>query len=85
MDKASAHGAGDCRFESCRDHLVLVTEVRPRGLRRPPDGLKGVARSVARDSTELSVSTQVWEFPGGAGNIRWSQEVARVTFLGSRM
>ena len=30
-------------------------------------------------------STQVWEFPGGAGNIRWSQEVARVTFLGSRM
>ena len=28
MDKASAHGAGDCRFESCRDHLVLVTEVR---------------------------------------------------------
>ena len=24
-------------------------------------------------------------FPGGAGNIRWSQEVARVTFLGSRM
>ena len=21
MDKASAHGAGDCRFESCRGHL----------------------------------------------------------------
>ena len=21
MDKASAHGAGDCRFESCRDHI----------------------------------------------------------------
>ena len=70
MDKASAHGAGDCRFESCRDHLVLVTEVRPRGLRRPPDGLKGVARSVARDSTELNMSTQVWEFPGTSAGAR---------------
>ena len=26
MDKASAYGAGDCRFESCRDHLALVQE-----------------------------------------------------------
>ena len=25
MDKASAYGAGDCRFESCRGHLVLPT------------------------------------------------------------
>lgn len=23
MDKASAYGAGDCRFESCRGHLLL--------------------------------------------------------------
>ena len=23
MDKASAYGAGDCRFESCRVHLML--------------------------------------------------------------
>ena len=28
MDKASAHGAGDCRFESCRGHdkLPATTE-----------------------------------------------------------
>ena len=25
MDKASAYGAGDCRFESCRGHFVHVT------------------------------------------------------------
>ena len=24
MDKASAHGAGDCRFESCQDHCSTV-------------------------------------------------------------
>ena len=24
MDKASAYGAGDCRFESCRGHLSDV-------------------------------------------------------------
>ena len=29
MDKASAYGAGDCRFESCRGHLVLHTQVLP--------------------------------------------------------
>ena len=23
MDKASAYGAGDCRFESCRGHLLM--------------------------------------------------------------
>ena len=23
MDKASAYGAGDCRFESCRGHYIL--------------------------------------------------------------
>ena len=23
MDKASAYGAGDCRFESCRGHLTV--------------------------------------------------------------
>ena len=23
MDKASAYGAGDCRFESCRGHLLI--------------------------------------------------------------
>ena len=26
MDKASAYGAGDCRFESCRGHLVRRCE-----------------------------------------------------------
>ena len=24
MDKASAYGAGDCRFESCRGHFVAL-------------------------------------------------------------
>ena len=24
MDKASAYGAGDCRFESCRGHFLMV-------------------------------------------------------------
>ena len=23
MDKASAYGAGDCRFESCRGHFIF--------------------------------------------------------------
>ena len=32
MDKAAAHGAGDCRFESCRGHV-------PPSLARPPDSL----------------------------------------------
>ena len=26
MDKASAHGAGDCRFESCRGHFQSLTK-----------------------------------------------------------
>ena len=25
MDKASAYGAGDCRFESCRGHFVTAS------------------------------------------------------------
>ena len=24
MDKASAYGAGDCRFESCRGHFICA-------------------------------------------------------------
>ena len=24
MDKASAYGAGDCRFESCRVHFLIA-------------------------------------------------------------
>ena len=27
MDKASAYGAGDCRFESCRGHFVMPMTV----------------------------------------------------------
>ena len=26
MDKASAHGARDCRLESCRDHIYLSAQ-----------------------------------------------------------
>ena len=34
MDKASAYGAGDCRFESCQDHLVIdPSHSRPPPLR----------------------------------------------------
>ena len=29
MDKASAHGAGDCRFESCRVHLRNALQAKP--------------------------------------------------------
>ena len=31
MDKASAHGAGDCRFESCRGHLRPAPTAKPGG------------------------------------------------------
>ena len=31
MDKASAYGAGDCRFESCRGHLPLKSRSARRG------------------------------------------------------
>ena len=27
MDKASAYGAGDCRFESCRGHLLALLAI----------------------------------------------------------
>ena len=27
MDKASAHGAGDCRFEPCRCHIMLFVSI----------------------------------------------------------
>jgi hypothetical protein len=51
MDKASAHGAGDCRFESCRGHLhpaaepptTSNTKTTPRGfepLRAEPNGFR---------------------------------------------
>jgi hypothetical protein len=30
MDKASAYGAGDCRFESCRGHLMLPVRAAVR-------------------------------------------------------
>ena len=39
MDKASAYGAGDCRFESCRGHF-LMTE-RPQGDRAEHAGESG--------------------------------------------
>ena len=29
MDKASAYGAGDCRFESCRGHCMRVSDMCP--------------------------------------------------------
>ena len=31
MDKASAHGAGNCRFESCRGHLRPAPTAKPGG------------------------------------------------------
>ena len=53
MDKASAHGAGDCRFESCRGHLhntpaakppaTSTNKTTPRGfepLRAEPNGFR---------------------------------------------
>ena len=33
MDKASAYGAGDCRFESCRDHRLLIKSMSAFNLR----------------------------------------------------
>ena len=27
MDKASAYGAGDCRFESCRGHFIVIITI----------------------------------------------------------
>ena len=32
MDKASAYGAGDCRFESCRGHLHFYHGMAAQGL-----------------------------------------------------
>ena len=32
MDKALAHGAGDCRFESCRGHLCQSPAARKAGM-----------------------------------------------------
>ena len=34
MDKASAYGAGDCRFESCRGHVSSFARARFCDVRR---------------------------------------------------
>jgi hypothetical protein len=36
MDKASAYGAGDCRFESCRGHCLSCAMARLKALVRSP-------------------------------------------------
>ena len=46
MDKASAYGAGDCRFESCRGHCALLQRLS-RGAQRPGPAFRGPRRSYA--------------------------------------
>ena len=53
MDKASAHGAEDCRLESCRDHCHAVLEslLPVAGLPRRPPACPGEHR--ARDKIQV--------------------------------
>ena len=46
MDKASAYGAGDCRFESCRGHSFLFAITKPACIQQedPASEAKATAR-----------------------------------------
>ena len=55
MDKASAYGAGDCRFESCRGHIRhLLDHCKVRG--SSPRGT--IASSIYRDPAVSSIGIQ---------------------------
>ena len=87
MDKASAYEAGDCRFESCRDHLALVMVVRlQRTLQvlRRSQGCSAVVNLQKFHPVEcvdsgLGVSRWSWEHPldsgGSSSHISWIQDV----------
>jgi hypothetical protein len=53
MDKASAYGAGDCRFESCRGHFASVVATQRdfiiSGLGKPPQDFNEMARKAGQD------------------------------------
>ena len=78
MDKASAYGAGGCRFESYRDHLALVQEdlASPHTVTRvwhDVQPLGGLGRSCSRkgDITMMAPAHAqghagpAWSPPGG--------------------
>ena len=58
MDKASAYGAGDCRFESCRGHFTLRAHYCEHGVKaaRGPANTNGIANAFATFQTFLACS-----------------------------